>query len=80
MRIMADGQLELEWDSEDSNLYQDGREAGEADALAARPYDDRGMSGPEAEGYRDGYEDTLTPEQARRRDFRVSLRTGGSSE
>jgi hypothetical protein len=69
--------LEREWDSQDSNAYQDGRDRGEADALAGRPYDNSGRSGPEAEGYRDGYEETLTPEQARRRAFRLSLRTGG---
>ena len=46
---------EPEWDGEDSNLYQDGREQAEADIRAGRPRDDRAGIEPRAwtEGYRD---------------------------
>jgi len=67
--------FEHEWDSGDSNLYHDGREAGEADVRNGRPYDDRAgtVPAPWAEGYADGWGET-----ERRRAFRASLRGGGS--
>ncbi len=49
---------EREWDSEDSNSYQDGQEQAEADIRNSRPRDDRAgiESPPWTEGYRDRYE------------------------
>ena len=73
---------EAGWDGPVSGNYRDGYEQGQADARNSRPYDDRVMfeSPTWAEGYRGGYEDTLTPQQARRRAFRASLRNGASGE